>query len=99
MMECEDESELQDPAAPSGAVANPLQIVMHRQTFDRACGGGTRFVVFGPFIELKRGRIILVSHAEALPEAAIRAPPPTAAAADGQFSPFTCGDQDSQREY
>ena len=52
----------------------PLRIVMHRPTFDRACGSGPRFVVFGPFLEMRRGKLLLVSHAEALPSQLL--PPP-----------------------
>ena len=50
---------------PSTAPAKSLRIAMHRTTFDRACGNGSRFVVFGPFRKV-RGTL-LVSHAEALP--------------------------------
>ena len=91
IMECEDEaddretSHAADPAASqpgqcsaaSATPDDPLRVVMHRPMFDRACGSGSRFVVFGPFLEMKGGRLLFVSHAEALPYPSLRAPTST----------------------
>lgn len=86
LMECEDEASIRSqaavPSTPSGlarvddAPIKALRVVMHRTTFDRACGGGTRFVVFGPFLEIKSGELMLVSHAEALPSPSYLLPAP-----------------------
>ena len=51
-----------------------LRVVMPKALFQRACGGGKRFVVFGPWLETSHGSgVLFVSHAEALPFMALRA--------------------------
>ena len=44
---------------------------MQRAKFERACGGGQRFVIFGPWIERQEPGLqqltIIAMHAEAMP--------------------------------
>jgi len=105
MIECEDEArERTAPprTADAGALLlpapepdRPLRVVMQRPTFDRACGNGERFVVFGPFLEVRGGSLLLVAHAEALPYPALMPHAHLAAGLAQQFAEDRMQDADA----